>query len=83
VMYMKLCASREQPSTGLLMWVNELGGVVTEVSEEGKATDARLMIFTSLCIDRLVHRWISAYGSSKALVGVLLAELQLEQPNLG
>jgi len=52
-MYMKLCAPREQPSTGLLMWVNELGGVVTEVSEEGKATDARLMIVTSLCIDRL------------------------------
>ena len=45
--------NKEQPSTGLLMWVNELGGVATEVSEEGKATDARLMIVTSLCIDRL------------------------------
>ena len=58
-MYMKLCVPREQPSTGLLVWVNELGGVVTEVSEEGKATDARLIV-TSLCIDELVHRWISA-----------------------
>ena len=53
-MYMKLCVPREQPSTGLLVWVNELGGVVTEVSEEGKATDARLIV-TSLCIDGLVH----------------------------